>query len=183
MPQTLEDLMHQEEILQARSAAPKKKNLKERPIIINIGATVPTEMKFKDGHTGIKLQRMTKRQRKFLEAWKAGNNITDSKELAGYAKTTENPLNVPVVKTAIQSYQSHLKNVGIHPEFLAEKMKEWLDAKKGHVLKDGTVVETADYQAQLKAYEQLKDVFNIGGQNQKEPGKGRKLTIEEWVNE
>lgn len=103
---------------------------------------------------------------------------------AGYSKYVASKptewLSQQSVQGVINALQNKFIAAGINEEFIAAKMKEWLGAEKTIATTImGTRIKEPDYDTQLKAFDKWKGV--VGGPNPSGSGKGRKMTIEEFV--
>lgn len=86
---------------------------------------------------------------------------------AGYSKTTashpkEDFLEAPGTKTAIEEMKEKLVGRGITIDYMAEKYKEWMEAKKikGSMTEPDKVVP--DYETQLKAKDDVNRILGMG---------------------
>lgn len=113
-----------------------------------------------------------------------GKSKAKSMRLAGY-KTKKNQASV--FSPSLSEYMHYrmmgeLKRNGLTEAKMAEKMKEWLEAKTTTVTKDGELIENPDYNAQIKAYDRINEIAKFSGPTGPTGATGkRKMTIEEWT--
>ena len=86
---------------------------------------------------------------------------------AGYSKNTASHpkgdfLEAPGTKTAIEEMKEKLIGRGITMDYMAEKYKEWMEAKKvkGSMTEPDKIVP--DYETQLKAKEDVNRLLGMG---------------------
>ena len=86
---------------------------------------------------------------------------------AGYSKTTashpkQNLIDAPGTKTAIEQMKEKLAGRGITIDYMAEKYKEWMEAKKikGSMTEPDKIVP--DYETQLKAKDDVNRILGMG---------------------
>lgn len=106
-------------------------------------------------------------QAKAMELIRNGVIPTKAMKEAGYSDNTseapsQNLLRSAGAKTIIEQYRDAYTKVGITPEYMATKAKEWLEAKKvfsSHTEPDKVV---PDYQTQLQAAEMVRKDWQMG---------------------
>ena len=135
----------------------------------------------------VKYRRPTEKQVKAMISLAQGKSHMQSLRDAGYAKgsLTDSSTKIkPLLASGmIQQLQGRLLKNGLNADYIADKYKEWLDAKREIVTKSGEVVEDNDYQTQLKAKDGWEKIMKVH-ETPVMPGTkgfGRKLTIEEYV--
>ena len=86
---------------------------------------------------------------------------------AGYSKVTashpkQNLIEAPGTRTALEEMKDKLVGRGINIDFMAEKYKEWITAKKwkGSMTEPDKVVN--DYETQLKAKDDINRILGMG---------------------
>ena len=138
----------------------------------------------------IKTQRKRARQPtilqiKALQNYNQGMNITKAMREAGYSKNTASYVGKKFFKmegtqTAVQSIMRALETYGITVEKMAQKIAEFVDAKKIHGSFTEPDREVADYQTQIQGIKLLREIMKEempAGTGQKK----RELTITEFV--
>jgi hypothetical protein len=134
-------------------------------------------------------KRLTQREIKTFQYMSQGMSRRAAMIKAGYSVTTATHsstrfMNRPKIAAVLADIADELDNVGITKGFIAGKFKEWLNAEKIH----GSLTEpdrvVPDYQTQLKAFNEYKDLIKTEQAN-KGLGSGvkRKLTVEEFWGE
>lgn len=103
---------------------------------------------------------------------------------AGYSKdVAEHPKHNFWNKAGVKKLVSDInESAGITTDYLGEKLKEFLEAKKKVISHTGPDYDVPDYDVQVKAWDRSKALFSeqLGGTAK---GVKRKLTIEEFVSE
>lgn len=109
----------------------------------------------------------TAKQAKAMELIRKGTKPMPAMRQAGYSEKTsrhpgKNLLRLAGPRTLIEQQKDAYARVGITPIYLADKMKEWLDAKKVH----SSVTEpdrlVPDYQTQQKAAQMVRQDWGLG---------------------
>lgn len=115
----------------------------------------------------MKKVKTTTRQAKAMELIRQGKTPTDAMREAGYTEQTvsaptRNLLSRPGAQAIIEQYKEAYASVGITPQYMAQKTKEWLDATKikGSLTEPDKVVP--DYKTQLKAAEIVRKDWELG---------------------
>lgn len=130
-----------------------------------------------------KVQFPTKRQIKFVEYVKKGLSQRQAALKAGYSPSLAQSVmqirKSPQVAIMLDAMREEMLKQGLTAQKMATKMSEWMDAKQERIGKDGEVVVTKDYKTQISAYDRWKDIMQP--KESKNPGSGKKITLEEWV--
>jgi len=108
----------------------------------------------------------TSKQAKAMELIRQGLRPQEAMIRANYSPKTalhpkENLLQSKGAKTIIERYQEAYTRVGITPDYMASKTKEWLEAKKikGSMTEPDKIVP--DYETQLKAAEMVRKDWGL----------------------
>lgn len=116
-----------------------------------------------------KRRKPTELQRKATELLATNPKLSKRRAMikAGYSKITashpkQNLIEAPGTRTAIEEMKEKLVGRGITIDFMAEKYKEWLSAKKikGSMTEPDKVVN--DYETQLKAKDDVNRILGMG---------------------
>jgi hypothetical protein len=95
------------------------------------------------------------------------------------------------VMTFVESMEEKLRSKGLTEQYVADKFKEWMDAKKvvsayrtGKSADETTddFIEIPDFDIQLKAYDRLEKILNSRNNAPKDAPKKREVTFTEWVS-
>ena len=125
----------------------------------------------------------SKRQMRFVAYVKQGLSQREAALKAGYSKSISNSViqirKSPNVQMMLDTMRQELLNKGLNAEKMATKMTEWMDAEQERVTKTGEVVKVKDYKTQISAYDRWKDIMQP--KEQQKSGSGKKITLEEWV--
>ena len=148
----------------------------------------------------------TLKQIKTVQLIKQGYSTHRAMKEAGYSQSTLKQSyqfkKSPVVKKMMANIDKVLYDKGFTTEFIADKVMEWMGAKKVISAKvivkkdkstsqaDGELpladsitddfIEVPDYDIQIKAFKEAKELFKPAEQ---EKGIKRKITLEEFINE
>lgn len=131
-----------------------------------------------------RMKRLTDKQVLYAKYMLQGYTNRQARIKAGYSvKYAVNHLakQDKAVMAFFDSMRIKLAKQGIDEDFVAAKMKEWFDAEKAVVTKDG-IIDRPDYDVQIKAYDRYKDIIvpkdvNLQG------SKKREVRLTEWINE
>jgi phage terminase small subunit len=134
-------------------------------------------------------KRLTQREIKVFQFLSQGMSKRQAMIKAGYAiqtadKQSKRFMERPIIKAVLMDIVDELEEVGINKGFIATKFKEWMTAEKIH----GSLTEpdrlVPDYQTQLKAFAEYKDLVKYEEtKNKPEQGVKRKITLEEFWDE
>jgi len=154
-------------------------------------------MKFLD-EVGRK-RRLTPKQIKYVQFLLQGYSKRQALLRAGYspASVDKNISKLtnhsPVIQETLLSMKDRLDKLGINDAFIAEKFKEWLDARKPTSGVKITIGKDAppdlklepltepDYDTQLKAYDRYEKIANPQVGKPKEGTVSRRITLEEFI--
>lgn len=100
---------------------------------------------------------------------------------AGYSISTANQakrvMGTIGMRNLVETMQDKIYAVGITPEFMASKLKEWLEATK---IVNG--VECPDYNSQIASFDRWFEIVKEV-EKKKENKPTRRISIEEWINQ
>ena len=127
----------------------------------------------------------TKKQAKAMELIREGELPSIAMKKAGYSENTseapsQNLLRSAAAQSIIEKYKTAYLRLGITPEYMAKKTKEWLEAQKpfsSHTEPDRMI---PDYLTQIKAAELVRKDQGLGTTDQ--DGLKRKITFEEFFD-
>jgi len=128
----------------------------------------------------------TLKQLKTLEIKQANPKMPlgTAMRMAGYSKNTavcpkQNYLEARGVQTAMQQVKARLADLGVTPQFYADKIFEWSTAVRIKSSLTGPDMTVPDYPTQLAVREDLKNILEVHVTGT--DGVTRKLTIEEFI--
>lgn len=109
----------------------------------------------------------TEKQAKAMSLIRDGVLPTLAMKEAGYSENSSqapsaNLLRSAGVQSILEQYKAAYLKVGITPEFMAEKTKEWLKAAKIHTSHTEPDRVVPDYDTQLKAAELVRKDWALG---------------------
>lgn len=156
-----------------------------KPYIPRIATIDPDAMVYYSPNGREVRYKPTQRQLK-AEYYRAqGDSKAAAARKAGYSGKhpgTNNIFSQPLEKYLSYRLRNELVKRGMDEKKIADKMLQWIDAKKIYVAKGGHVVETEDVLTQIKAYEKIDQVLHFSdGPEQRGLGSHQKLTIEQWT--
>ena len=113
-----------------------------------------------------------------------GMNPTEAGRRAGYSEATlRTPKKIftsQAIVAAVDKYKLELKDKGLTTDYMATKIKEWLEAEDIMMDKLGNVHHQPNYIAQQNAYKFLKEVL-IDEEKKKDQPIKKTLTLTEYL--
>jgi len=136
-------------------------------------------------HKRTRRTKPTIKQIKAIQYINQGMSKAAAMRKAGYspksaAKPSQKLMNKDGVKSILESMNGKLLDAGLSSDYMAFKMKEWIDAKK--ISKGGR--EISDYDTQIKAYDRWEKQMGLlsSAVLKSHPGQlRRKMTVTEFI--
>ncbi len=143
----------------------------------------------------VRRRKLTQKQRTTAEYMLKGLSRRQAQIKAGYSlKQIEIRNSAKFHKTLmtfIETMEDKLKRQGLTETYMAEKLGEWIDAKRtvsarstGKKADEQTddFIDVPDYDTQIKAFDRWEKIFNPVRDRKSDEGKKRQVTFTDWVN-